>query len=42
MAKSVKVPAPVYEKIDDVKEEGDFQTYGEALRAMLRDCGHDV
>lgn len=38
----MRVPDPVKEKAEDVKDEGDFATLGEAVRYMVREGGYDV
>ncbi|UBF23387.1 hypothetical protein HATV-3_gp37 [Haloarcula tailed virus 3] len=42
MTKSVKVPDPVHSKAEEVQEEYDYSTLGEAVRHMCRHGDYDV
>lgn len=38
----VRVPDPVYNRAEEIKEERDLPSIGEALRYMSREGGYDV
>jgi hypothetical protein len=42
MTNGVRVPEPVYEKAEEVKEIHDYASLGEAIRHMCREGGYDV
>lgn len=42
MTTTMSVSDHVYEKLDEIKEEKDHQTFDSALREVLRDAGYDV
>jgi len=42
MTKSVKVPEPVHQRAQEVKDEHDYATLGEAIRHMCRRGDSDV
>jgi predicted CopG family antitoxin len=42
MGTTITVSDRVYDRLDEIKESRDHQTYDSALREVLRDAGHDV
>jgi hypothetical protein len=38
----VRVPASVHDAAEEIREEYDYPTLGEALRHMIREGGYDV
>lgn len=42
MTQQVRVPDTVYEKAEQLKEERDYPTIGEAIRYMCREGEFDV
>lgn len=42
MTQGVKVPDPVYEQANGIKEMHDYASLGEAIRHMCREGGYDV
>lgn len=42
MAARPKLPRPVEETLDEIMDEHDYNTYGEAIRHALREAGYDV
>ena len=42
MSTAVKVPDPVHDKAEEIKEMHDYATLGEAVRHMCREGGYDV
>lgn len=42
MSQQVRIPDTIYEKAEELKEERDFPSIGEAIRYMCREGGYDV
>jgi hypothetical protein len=42
MTEAVKLPEPVYERAQEVQDEKDFATLGEAIRHMCQEGDYDV
>jgi hypothetical protein len=40
--KTVRIPTAVYAQAEDIQEDYDFATIGEAIRHMCQDGGYDV
>ena len=38
----VRIPDPVYSRAQEVKDEHEFSSIGEAIRYMVREGGYDV
>lgn len=42
MGTTITVSDAVYDRLADIKEQKDHQTFDSALREVLRDGGHDI
>jgi len=42
MGTTITVSDAVYDRLTELKEQKDHQTYDSALREVLRDGGHDI
>lgn len=42
MVRMIRVPDPVAEQAEELAEKRDFQTIGEAVRAMVNEAGYEV
>lgn len=42
MSQRVRIPDTVYERAEELQEEYDYPTLGEAIRQVFREAGYDV
>lgn len=42
MPQAVRVPEPVYREAKELRDDRDFSSLGDAVRAMCREGGYDV
>ena len=42
MTQSVRIPDPVHEKAEEIKDIHDYASLGEAIRHMCREGGYDL
>jgi len=42
MGKTIHVSDHVYDRLDEIKDEGDHTTFDSTLREVLRDAGYNV